>query len=97
MTSLKKQASNNLERESIGDESDQACYMVQGNDSLEVISDSHLDDCASTSNDDNDSMNAHMVNEELFKFCNNLLVKYKLLKNKSLDLKKKIKYYFQIC
>ena len=37
------------------DESDNACYMVQGNDSLEVYSDTHLDDSATSSNDDHDS------------------------------------------
>jgi len=33
------QTTNNMEKESSGEESDQACFMVQGNDSLEVISD----------------------------------------------------------
>ena len=33
MSSLKEQVSNNMEREPIIDESNQACYMVQGNDS----------------------------------------------------------------
>ena len=55
LTSLKEQMSNILEKKSFGDESDQACYMVQGIDSLEVTSDTHLDDCASSSND-HDSM-----------------------------------------
>ena len=54
LSSLKKQASNNVKREPIVDEPNEACYMVQGNYSLEVTSDSHLDDCASTSHDDND-------------------------------------------
>ena len=35
------------------DESDEARYMVQGNDFLEVISDTHLDDCVSSSYNDN--------------------------------------------
>ena len=53
--------------------------MVQGIDSLEVNSDTHLDDCASSSND-HDSMNAHALNEELSEFCEKLLSKYKVLK-----------------
>ena len=56
--------------------------MVQGNDSLKVNSDTHLDDCASSSND-HDSMDAHTLNEELFMFCENLLSKYKVLKTSS--------------
>ena len=50
LSSLKEQVSNNVERELITDESDQTCYMVQGNESLEVTSESHLDDCASSFN-----------------------------------------------
>ena len=64
--------------------------MVQGNDSLELNLESNLDDCASISND-NASMSskeAHILNDELATFCEDLLVKYKLLKNKSLQLKK---------
>jgi len=37
----------------LSDESDETCYMVQGIDSLEVHSDTHLDDSASSSCDDN--------------------------------------------
>jgi len=62
MIALEVQDSNNLERDSSEDDSDEACFMIQGNDSLEVNSESNLDDCASTSND-NDSMDAHMLNE----------------------------------
>ena len=61
--------------------------MVQGNDSLEINSDTHLDDYASFSND-HDSMDAHVLNEELSLFCENLLKKYKVLKNKSFELRK---------
>jgi len=39
LTSPELQTTNNVEKESSGEESDQACFMVQGNDSLEVISD----------------------------------------------------------
>ena len=34
------------EKESSGEESDQRCFMVQGNDSLEVNSETQLDDSA---------------------------------------------------
>ena len=61
--------------------------MVQGIDSLEVTSDTHLDNCASSLNNDN-AMDAHVLNEELSMFCENLLSKYKILKSKSFDLKK---------
>ena len=54
------QTTNNVEKESSGKESDQACIIVQGNDSLEVISDIQLDDSASSSCDDN--MDAHTLN-----------------------------------
>ena len=40
-------------KKSSGDESDEACYMVQGNDSLKVHSNTQLDDSASSSGDDN--------------------------------------------
>jgi len=49
LTSLKLQTPNIVEKESSEDEFDQHCYMVQGNDSLEVNSDTHLDDCANSS------------------------------------------------
>ena len=67
------------------DESDEACYMVQGNDSLEVHSETQLDDSASSSGDD--FMDVDALNEELSLFCENLLEKYKLLKRKSFALK----------
>jgi len=57
LISLEEQPSNDVERESSEDSSDQACFMGQGNDSFEVILESNLDDCTSTSND-NDSMDA---------------------------------------
>ena len=52
--------------------------MVQGNDSLEVNSDTQLDDCASSSCDD--IMDADALNEELSIICENLLEKYQVLK-----------------
>ena len=72
-----------MERQSSEDDSNQECFMIQENDSLEVNSESDLDDSASMLNED-----ANMLNEELAMFCKNLLRKYKLLKNKSLKLKK---------
>ena len=43
LTSPELQTINYVEKESSGDESDEACYIVQGNDSLEVHSDTQLD------------------------------------------------------
>ena len=60
LTSLKEQTTV-LEQKS-SDESDEACYMVQGIDSLEVKSDTHLDDCASSSDDHNSNMDVHVLN-----------------------------------
>ena len=68
----------NVEREPRKDESDQAFFMVQGNDFLEVISDTQLVDSASSSCDDN--MDAHALNEELSILCEDLLSKYKVFK-----------------
>ena len=65
--------------------------MVQGNDSLEVQSETHLDSCSSSSCDDYD---AHALNEELSIVCKNLLEKYKLLKKKSFKLKEENKNLF---
>ena len=56
-----------VEEKSSGDESDQHCYMIQGNDSLEVNSDTQLDDSASSSGDD--YIDADALNEELFIVC----------------------------
>ena len=47
LTSPKLQTTNIVEKESSGDEFEQACYMVHGNDSLEVNSETQLDDSAS--------------------------------------------------
>ena len=96
MEHVEGQGSNNVEREFTEDDSDQACFMVQGNDSLEINSESNLDGCASTSNDKISNEDAHMLNEELFMFCEDLLRKYKLLINKSLDLKKENEFFFKI-
>ena len=56
LTSPKLQMPKYVEEESSGDESNKHCYMIQGNDSLKVNSDTHLDDSARSSNDDYDSM-----------------------------------------
>ena len=52
LTSFKLQTLKYVEEKSSEDESEQACYMVQGNDSLEVHAETQLDDCASSSRDD---------------------------------------------
>ena len=79
--------------ESSEDESEQACYMVQGNDSLEVNSEIQIDDSASSFGDD--YVDADALNEELSIICeNNLLQKYQLLKKKSLKLKEENKDLF---
>ena len=83
-----------MEKDSSEDESEQRCYMVQGNDSLEVLSDTQLN-CASSSFDDLDSMDADALNEELSIVCENLLEKYKVLKKKTCKLTKEIKICFQ--
>ena len=83
------QTSNIMEKESSEDESEQQCYMVQGNDSLEVNSKTHLDDCASSSGDD--LVYADALNEELFIVCEKLLEKYKVLKKKYFGLNKENK------
>ena len=58
LISPKLQTIKYVEKESSGDEPDNACYMVQGNDSLEVRLKTHIDDYASSSNVDHDSMDA---------------------------------------
>ena len=88
LISLKEQPSNYLGKEPIVDESDEACYMVQGIDSLEVKSDTYLDVCASSPDDHDSSIDAHALKEELSICCENLLSKYKFLKKKSFDLKR---------
>jgi len=75
------------------DESDQACFMVQGIDSLKIHSDAHLND-SSSSSCDNNVMDAHALNEELSMFCETLLSKYKTWKSKSFDLKEENKNLF---
>ena len=80
-----------MEKESSGEECGQPCFMVQGNDSLEVHLDTQLDDSDSSLGEDN--MDVDALNEELSLFCENLLEKYKLLKKKSFDLKKENKNF----
>jgi len=66
------------EEESSG-ESESQSYMVQGNDSLEVHSESQLDnDDASSSC--NDFVDPHALNEELSIVCEKLIEKYNVLK-----------------
>ena len=74
------------DRDESSGESEQQCYMVQGNDSLEIYSESQLDsDDASSSCDEN--IDANALNEELSIVCEKLLEKYNLLKRKSFELK----------
>ena len=80
LTSPELQTINYVEKEPLVDESGETCYKVQGIDSLEVHSDTHLDDSSSSSC--NDSMDADALNEELSIVCENLLSKYKVLKKK---------------
>ena len=87
LTSPALQTTKYVEEEFSGDESDQPCYMVSGNDSLEVNSESQLDDSASSSGDDH--MDTDALNEELSIVCENLLEKYQVLKKKCLKLNKK--------
>ena len=63
--------------------------MVQGNDSLEVQSETQLD--TSTSSYYNECMDAQALNDELAKNCENLISKYKLLKKENFGLKEKNK------
>ena len=83
LTSSKLQPTKYVEEESSGDESDESCYMVQRNDSLEVNSDTHLDD--STSSSGYDSMDGDALNEELSIVCENLLEKNNSWKRKTLN------------
>ena len=89
-----EQTTHVLEKEPRRDESNKAYFMVQGIDSLELHFDTHLDNSASSFNDDHDSMDAHALNEEFSLFCDNLLEKDKLLKKKSFDLKEENKNLF---
>ena len=82
LTSPELQTIKYVEKESSGNESDQPCFMVQRNDSIEVHSDTQLDDNFSSSYD---NMDADALNEELSIVCENLLEKYKVLKKKTLN------------
>ena len=87
LTSPKLQTQINEEEKSSGEESDQRCFMAQGNDSLEVNSDTQLDDSSSC----DEYIDADTLNEELSIVCEKLLEKYKVLKNKSFKLNKKMR------
>ena len=79
-----------MEEESSGGESEQQCNMVQGNNSLEVNSKTHLDDSVTSSGDE--YVDADALNEELSIICEKLLEKYKALKKgRVLNLTKKMK------
>ena len=81
-----------VEKKSSEDKSEEHCYMVQGNDSLEANLETQLDDGASSFGDD--FVDADALNEELSLVCENLLEKYQLLKKKSFKLKEEIKICF---
>ena len=61
--------------------------------SLEVNSNTQLDDSTSSSGDDYVDVDA--LNEELSLMCENLLEKYQVLKKKTFKIKEKIRIYFQ--
>jgi len=79
------------EEESSGESEPQQCYMVQGNDSLEVHSEPHLDSDDDASSSSNDIVDPHALNEELSIVCEKLIEKYKILKKKSLEIEKENK------
>ena len=82
-----------MEEKSSGEESDQRCFMVQGNDSLEVYSETQLDNSVSSSC--GDYIDAHTLYEKPSIVSEKLQSKYKVLKNKNSKLKeKKIKTCF---
>ena len=73
------------EEETSGESEPQQCYTVQGNDSLEVHSDTQLDSASSSCDD---FVDPHALNEELSIVCEKLIEKYKGLKKKSLEIEK---------
>ena len=78
-TTSKLQLQIQQEKESSGDESESQCLMVQGNDSLEVQSESQLDSFDASSSCD-EYVDANALNEELSIMCEKLIEKYKVLK-----------------
>ena len=82
LTTSKLQLPIQPEEESNG-ESESQCFMVQGNDSLEVSSESQLD-CDDASSSSNEHVNPNTLNEELSIVCEKLIEKYNLLKKKTL-------------
>ena len=70
-------------RRSRRDESDERCFMVQGNDSLEVQPETQLD--ASTSSYCYGCLEVQTINVELATKCENFLEKYDLLKRRVLN------------
>ena len=89
LTTSKLQLSIQPEDESSG-ESESQCFMVQGNDSLEIFSESQLD-CDDASSSGNEYVDPNALNEELSIICEKLLEKYNLLKKKSFELKEENK------
>ena len=89
-TTSKLQLPIQQEEESSGESEPQQCYTVQGNDSLEVHSETHLDDDDDVSSS-NDYIDAHALNEELSIVCEKLIEKYNILEKKSFELNKENK------
>ena len=65
--------------------------MIQGNDSLEVHSEPHLDCDNDTSSSCDEYIDPHALNEELSIVCEKLIEKYNILEKKSLGLNKENK------
>ena len=82
-----------IQPEESSGESDSQCLMVQGNDSLEVQSETQLDSFDASSSCD-EYVDPNTLNEELSIVCEKLIEKYNILKKKSLGLKMKIKICF---
>ena len=89
-TTTTSELQEQIQEEESSGESDSQCFMVQGNDSLEVQSETQLDSFDSTSSCD-EFVDAHALNEELSIICEKLIEIYKVLKKKSLVIEKENK------
>jgi len=89
-TTTTSELQEQIQEEESSGESEPQCFMVQGNDSLEVHSESHLDSDDACSSCD-DIVDPHALNEELSIVCEKLIENYKILKKKSLGIEKENK------
>ena len=89
LTSPELQTQINMGERFRRDKSDEHCFIVQENDSLEVQSKTQLN--ANSSSYCNECMEAQAINNELAKRCEKLLEKYKLLKKDNIGLKEENK------